>query len=423
MKKYIFLLFLFTAGTIAAQEVLDKVVAVVGDEIILRSELEFRINVLASKRNIDPQNEDVKKSVLQEMIGEKLLYAQAELDSIEVSDQEINQQLDYQMNYFIQQLGSEERVEQMYGMSIERIKRELREDVRKNLMTQRVQQQKFAQIDVSRKDVEDFFTQYKDSLGLIPEKYTISHIFINPNEGEQVKKKAREFASALLDSIKAGKDFAQLAKEYSDDPGSARLGGDLGFVKRGLFYPEFEAAAFALKPGQISGIVESPVGYHIIELLERRGESIHTRHILIKVKSDDKTDLNAITFLTQLRDSVLSGDSTFSYYAKKYSDDKETAPRGGELGVYELNQLDKNLKNQVVNLSEGEISFPKRLDVGGGNYGFHIVRLDKKVPAHNPSLERDYDEIKRIAQFRKRQELYVDWIEEIKDNVYWEVKI
>ncbi len=419
----LFLIFIFAISLISAQEVIDRVVAVVDNEVILKSELDLQVNYEAVQRNLDPNNNDLRKQILNLMIDEKLLYAQAELDSIEISDDEVDRQLDYQLNYFIQQYGSRERVEEIYGMSIERIKREQRNDVRKKLMAQRVQNQKFANVSVTRREVTEFFDTYKDSLGFIPEKFTLAHIFINPKATEKVKEQTYALARSLLDSLKNGADFAELAKRYSDDPGSAAQGGDLGFVKRGVFFPEFESAAFALQDGEISDVVESPVGLHIIELLERRGESIHTRHILLKFKSDDEADLKAIETLNDIRDSVRTGKNTFEYYAAKYSDDKETAKFGGELGTFEAGQLDKTLLDQVYKLEEGEIGFPKRLELDANTYGYHIVKLIKRVPEHKPSLEQDYNDIKRLAEFQKKQKLYDRWIKEIKDKIYWEIRI
>ncbi|MCL6100299.1 MAG: peptidylprolyl isomerase, partial [Bacteroidetes bacterium] len=284
MRKLLIALLLMTCS-INAQQMLDKIVAVVDNEIILKSELDFRANYEAAQKNLNPADTTLRKQILNSMIEEKLLYAQAELDSITVTDDQVKQQLDYQINYFIQQYGSKERLEQIYGMPLEKLKRTLQDDTRKSLMAQMLQQKKFGQVEASRKEVEDFFATYKDSLGIIPEKFHIAHIFQNPKTGERVKKKARDFAESLLDSLKKGADFATLAKNIQTIPGSAAQGGDLGFVKRGVFYPEFEAVAFSLAPNQISGVVESPIGFHIIQLLERRGESIHCRHILIKIKS------------------------------------------------------------------------------------------------------------------------------------------
>ena len=191
-------------------------------------------------------------------------------------------------------------------------------------MIQKLQQKNFGNIDVSRREVEEFFNKFKDSLGVIPEKVGIAHIFRNPKTTGAAKAKAKAFAEKILDSLRHGADFAEMARKYSEDPGSAAHGGDLGFVKKGVFYPEFEAAAFALKPGQISDVVESPVGFHIIQLIEKRGESIHTRHILIKIKSDEDADLKTIELLSNIRDSVIKGHGTFSEYAKKYSEDESS---------------------------------------------------------------------------------------------------
>ena len=422
MKKIFFLVACFSLAAFS-QEVLDRVVAVVDNEFILKSELEFQTNLLAAQRQLDPKSPELQKQVLNAIIEEKLIYAQANFDSITVTDEEISSRIDYQIEVFKQQYGSTERIEQVYGMSIEKIKRELRDEVEKNLMIQKLQQKNFAFVEASRREVEAFFNNYKDSIGVIPEKLKISHIFRNPKSSAANKQKYRAFAQAILDSIKAGTDFAEMAKKYSEDPGSAVHGGDLGFVKRGLFYPEFEAAAFSLQTNQISDLVESPVGYHIIQLLERRGESIKTRHILIKIKLDEQADLNTISFLTEVRDSIVRKFGSFSEFAKKYSEDNETAPFGGELGTFFINQLDKQLLDVVSKLKEGEISFPRRVEYSEGNYGYHIVYLEKRIPQHLANLELDYNEIKKLADDYKKQKKYREWIESLKEKIYWEIRI
>lgn len=423
MKYTIALFIMFITSLSFGQEVLDRVVAVVDNEIILQSELDFQAGVFATQRQVDVNTPGLKKQILNSMIDEKLIYAQAELDSINVTDDEINQRIDYQINMFTQQYGSVANIEKIYGMSIDKIKRELRDDVRKSIMTQRLQEKNFSKVEASKREVEEFFATYKDSIGIIPEKVHLFHIFQNPKASEKLKKKFYEKAVALLDSIKDGKDFAELAKKYSDDPGSAAQGGDLGFVKKGVFYPEFEEAAFKLNTGQISGVIESPIGYHIIQMLEKRGESIHTRHILVKIKADENADLQTIEFLTDLRDSVLKGKGSFQDYAKKYSEDKETAPFGGELGTYYINQLDKALLDVVGKMKEGEISYPKRLEYGPGTYGYHIVWLKSRIPQHKADLTADYNEIKKLADDNKKQKEYDKWIESLKQKIYWEVRI
>ncbi len=408
---------------LSAQEAIDKIVAVVDNEIILQSELDFQTGIFASQRQLDPNTPGLKEQLLNSMIEEKLIYAQADLDSITVTEDDINQRIDYQINSFVQQYGSIANIEKIYGMSIDRIKRELRDEVRKSLMSQRLQEKNFGKVQASRREIEEFFNTYKDSIGTIPEKVTIFHIFQNPKASEKLKKIFYDKALSLLDSIKAGADFSELAKNNSDDPGSAAQGGDLGFVKKGVFYPEFEEAAFKLNVGELSGVVESPVGFHIIQLLEKRGESINTRHILIKIKADENADLQTIDFLSSLRDSIQKGVGTFQEYAKKYSEDKETAPFGGQLGEFYISQLDKALLDAVGKLKQGDIGFPRRLEYAPGTYGYHIVWLQSRIPQHKASLTDDYAEVKKLADENKKQKEYTKWIETIKSKIFWEVRI
>ncbi len=423
MKILLIILFTFFTSFLFSQETIDKVVAVVDNEIILQSELEFQTSIYASQRGMDPKSPELKKQILNSMIDEKLVYAQAELDSIIISDEEISQRIEYQIQMLKQQYGSVENIEKMYNMTIEKIKRELREDVRKNLMVQRLREKNFAPVEASRREVEEFYYSFKDSLGMIPEKLRIYHIFRNPKTTDRLKKQYFDFANSILDSIKRGASFEEMAKKYSEDPGSKAYGGDLGFVKKGVFYPEFESAAYSLETGDISDVIETPVGYHIIELLERRGESIHTRHILFKFKTDANADLETIEFLTAIRDSIINGTNTFQFYAKKFSEDKETAPFSGDLGTFYINQVDKNLLDVVSKLKQGEISFPKRIDYGQGTYGYHIVFLLSRIPQHPASLEEDYAELKRLADEYKKQKQYDKWLSSLKDKIYWEVRI
>ncbi|HSL89817.1 MAG TPA: peptidylprolyl isomerase [Ignavibacteriaceae bacterium] len=423
MKIKLFAILFFCISVNYSQEVLDRVVAVVDNEVILQSELEFQTSIFAAQRQIDPQTTGLRDQILNSMIEEKLIYAQANIDSVIISEEEVNQRIDYQIELFKQQYGSVSKIEQIYGMSIDRIRRELRDDVRKSLMSQRLQEKNFGSLQSTRREVEEFFAIYRDSLGMIPEKVHIYHIYRNPKTSDLAKKEYFDKAQQILDSIKAGADFAELAKRYSEDPGSAAQGGDLGFVKRGVFYPEFEAAAFRLQQGELSDVVESPVGFHIIQMLERRGESINTRHILIKIKSDDAADLRTIEYLSDVRDSLVNGLAKFEDLAKRHSEDKDSAPFGGELGVYYLNQLDKNLLDAVGRLKAGEISFPRRIEYAAGSYGYHIVYLKSRIPEHKANLEDDFNEIKKLADDLKRQKEYEKWIAEIKEKIFWELKI
>jgi peptidyl-prolyl cis-trans isomerase SurA len=420
--KILFFFFLF-AIPLFCQQIIDKVVAVVDNEIIMQSELQFQVSLVASQRKISPETPGLKSQVLKAMIEDKLVYAQANIDSITVTDEEVDNRINYQIQMFTQQYGSKEKVEQAYGMSIEKIKRELRDDVKKNVMVQKLQEKNFSGIDASRREVEEFYYKYKDSIGVIPDKVKLSHIYRNPKSSNEQKQKYYDITKGILDSINHGTDFSIMAKRYSQDPASAVNGGDLGFVKRGVFYPEFESAAFALNIGQISNIIESPAGYHIIQLLEKRGEAIHTRHILIKIKNDEQADLRTIEFLTEVRDSIIRKLDTFDNYAKKYSEDKESNAFGGDLGTFYVSQLDKNLSDIVSKLKEGEISFPRRIEYGADNYGYHIVYLEQKIPQHVANIENDYQELKKLADEYKKQKMYEKWIGELRNKIYNEVRI
>ncbi len=419
--KITYLVLLFTIS-LFPQKIADRIVAVVDNEIILQSEVDFQTNLLAAQRKLDPNDPELKKRVLNSMIEDKLVYAQADIDSIKISEEEINQRIEYQINVFTQQYGSIEKIEQVYGMSLSKIKRELRDDVKKNLMVQKIQQKKFGNVNATRREVERFYYQFKDSLGIIPEKVRIAHIFRKPEASKETIKKYYDFANAIRDSIINGADFAIMAKKYSEDPASASKGGDLGFVKKGVFYPEFEAAAFALKVGEVSPVIETPVGLHIIQLLEKRGEAIHTRNILIKIKKGDEADFRAINFLNALRDSIVRFNKSFKEMAKKYSEDDNSKNFGGDLGTFYLNQLDKSTLDVVAKLGEGEISFPRRFEFGRGNYGYNIVLLKKRIPQHSADLLKDYNELAKLATEYKKQQKYKQWISDLKNKIYWQIK-
>ncbi|MBE2278932.1 MAG: peptidylprolyl isomerase [Ignavibacteriaceae bacterium] len=423
MKIKSFLLILVLQIIVFPQQYLDRVVAVVEREIILQSELDFRAEQEAKQKNISPQTPGLKMSILNSMIDEKLLFAQAEFDSVIVSEQEINAQVEYQINYLTELVGSRENLEKTYGMSIDRIRGELRDGARKNLMIQRLIDTKFGRIEASRREIEMFFEKYKDSLGTFEAKVTLSHILKIPNTSEAMARKSYDFALSLLDSLKNGADFASLAMKYSDDSASGKFGGDLGIRKRGDFVPEFEAAAFSLKDGEISGIVKSQFGYHIIQMVERRGGSINVRHILVGIKPDPNSDNEIISLLTDIRDSITRFGQDFSVMAKKYSDDERTKNLGGLLGSFYTSGLTPELKTALEDLkNKGDITFVKPLPIPGVGTGYHIVRLDERIPRHKPDLDIDYDEFKKLASEEKKANLVNEMLENAKKIFFWEIK-
>lgn len=421
--KKVILGFLIFCSMGFSQEVIDKVVAVVDNQFILLSELEFQTQLIAYQRKLNPNDPALKKMVLNSLIEEKLMLAQAEIDSIRVTEDEVNRQLDFQIENFIQQFGSKEKLEQAYNRPLEKIRRELREEIRNNILIQKVQDAKFGRLEVSRYEVEQFYNQYKDSIGLVPEEVKLSQIFIQAKLSESDKMFLVNKLRAILDSIKNGGDFADFARRYSEDPNTAKAGGDLGFVRRGLLVKEFEEVVFTMKEGEISDIIESPFGFHIAQLLERRGESVRVRHILLKLQTSPESEQKIINFLNAIRDSVMNGLNSFGYYARIYSEDKATAPFGGEMGKIPVAELDADLRNLISKMKEGEVSKPRKLVVSKDMYGYQIIYLEKRIPEHYPDLNLDYERISQLALFHKRQKVYRDLIDQLKKQVYWEIRL
>jgi peptidyl-prolyl cis-trans isomerase SurA len=413
-------LFLLLAAGASAQT-LDRIVAVVDRDVILESELNAQVQFFIMNNRVDPGTPGLKEQVLESMINEKLIVAKAVEDSITVSEDEVRQQLDATIQQRVQQVGSEKRLEELYGMPLSRIRREFRDEMRKSLIANRLQQQRFGITQISRREVEEFFAHYRDSLGTVPEEVELAHIYIEPKPSEAARAAARQKMQTLLDSLNAGVDFGELATRHSQDPGSAGQGGDLGFVRRGLFLPEFESVVFSLAEHQRSGIVQTKYGLHIIELLERRGESVRARHILLRVERTPTDDDSTVAFLQSLRTRALAGED-FASLARRYSEDKETAPIGGSLGTVELSQIEKAFYATVASLNQGEISQPVKLSAGN-SAGYHIVWMKKRTPEHPASLEQDYPRIETLALNFKRNREYLAWLQELRGNIYWESRL
>ncbi|HAV24522.1 MAG: hypothetical protein A2X67_13495 [Ignavibacteria bacterium GWA2_55_11] len=415
------LLLLFCSVALAQNtQVLDRIIAVVDKEIITESELNDRVTLVAMQNKLDAKAPGLRSEVLDGMITEKLVLAQALIDSIEVTDDEVTRALDQQVQNFVRQVGSEARVEQMYGKPISRIKREYRDQIRQQLLVQKVRQQRESGLQVTRRETEEFFTAYKDSLPQVPEEFFLSHVFVIPSPDSAVDRATRMKLKAILDSIRAGGDFADFARRYSID-GTAASGGEMPWAKRGEYVREFEEAVFSLQPGQISDVVKTQYGYHIVRLEERRGESVRVRHILLRIERGPESDSTAVRFLSLLRDSALHG-KPFADLARSHSEDEETKAIGGDLGAVTADQLVPEFSAVVLPLNDGEISPPARASIGS-SYGWHIVWLRKRVAAHAMNLEQDFERVSQVALYMKRNRLNTEWVEEMKRTIYVDVRL
>ncbi len=417
MVRILFLIFVFNLTAFAQGKVIDRIIAIVGNEVILESDLNYQTYIFAIQNNLRLDDPNLKRYVLQEMINDKLVLAKAIVDTIVVSDDEVEKQIDAQIQGLIRQYGSERRLEEMYGMPIGRIKREIREDVRKRLMIEKLKQQKFGMMTLSGYEVEKFYETYKDSLPEVPDMVELYHIMMIPKPVDSVEQAVYQKARAILDSIRSGGDFAYFARVYSEDRATAGDGGDLGWVRRGMFVREFEEAVFRLQEGQVSDVVRTPFGYHIIQLIERRGEQVHPRHILFKASLTEESDKIVISKLEEIRYKIVSKQAKFEDMAKKFSEDENTKLQGGYLGMIEVDELEPELREVVNSLNEGEISQPVKMKYGN-SYAYHIVLLKKKVPAHKMNLKDDYMRIYQYALIEKQNKEYQKWIDGLRKEVY-----
>lgn len=398
---------------------LDKIIAIVGDEIIMESDLNSALMILTYQNpRLNPKDPSLRKQVLDNLINTKLMIAKAIQDSITVSDEEVNQYLDFWISEEVRRYGSEKRLEDVYGISITRLKLEYRDEVQKRLLAQKLQQQKFANVTVTPKEVEEFFEKYKDSIPEIPDQVELYHIVKEVEAITSSKSDIFDLAKRVRDSIIAGGDFADFARRYSADPGTRNEGGNLGWFERGKLYPEYEKAAFNLQIGEISLPVETPFGFHIIQTLDKKKDAVLTRHILFQIGLSNEDIERTKKFLSDLAERVKAGEN-FEELAKKYSDDKETKGFGGFLGKINVSDI---TSAEIVNLPVGGITPPMLYKTEGAKTSYHIVYKKRFIPKHTPKLPDDYKQIEKIALFFKQEKLFQEWIEKLKQEIYWVIK-
>lgn len=417
------LLALFVCTTATGQESrqpIDRVVAVINDEIILQSEVDMQAQYFAYSNRLYSVSNDLWNDVLKNLVSSKILLAKAKLDSIRVPASQIDAELDQRIDYLISRLGSETAVRDYYGKSILQIRNELRESVQKERMVNTIKQKEFGSLSITRPEVEEFYQQHLDSMPVIPASADLYQIFILPDQTDEAKQKAVQKITAIRDSIKNGIPFADLAKRHGED-GTAARGGELGFFKRGELVPEFEEAAYKLEPGQMSDVVETEFGYHLIQMIERRGETINTRHILIRADRASLDHDAAVKKLSGWREDILAGRETFQNLATIYSKD-EFARKGGYLGKIPMTDLTPPQLAIVNSLEAGSISQPAQISTESGQVGYHIVWVKSKLPEHRMNLELDFEELSSIALEKKRNDAFETWLEKAKSGIFIEVK-
>jgi len=401
----------------------DGVAAVVEDELILYSDVQQYARLQASQMGITPyknpeQYKQLEEEMLQSLIDQKIILAKAKEDSIEVKDREVDQMLQQQIDNMIQQAGSEAALRQAVGMNVRELKKEYREDVRKRLLVERYQQTKFSDVTVSRSEVEKFYKTYKDSLPEMPKRVNISHIVIKEKPNTLADSLAIAKLESIREQIQKGADFSAMAQKYSQDPGSRMNGGNLGFVARGTLVPAFEEKAFSLSPGEVSDIVKTEFGYHIIKLIDRRGEKIHVQHILIKPQVTEQDKNAIVNQLKEIRKEIKNG-APFDSLAREYSDDEDVGLNGGNLGWFNAKNLQIPAFKAVLDtMHVGEISQPFQTD-----FGWHILRLNNVKTGGKMTLKKNWVEIEQIALQQKQTEEYQRWLQDLRKQFYVNVKM
>jgi len=417
--------FLILSGLLLTQpregEEIDKIIAVVGNDIIMLSELNAQIMMFAQQDpSLSPNDPVARQRVLDMLINEKLVTMKAIEDSVMVTDEEIEAQWEQQLNEYVRHYGSVKRIEDIYGMSIDRMKHEFRDEIKKHLLSQKIKMMKFGDITVTQREVEDFYESYKDSLPDVPDQVELYHIVKNIHPKESTKETLYNLAMSVRDSIIKGGDFADFALRYSGDPGTQSEGGDLGWIQKGKLFPEFERAAIDLSEGQISNPTETPYGFHLIETLGLNKDSIHARHILFKFGQSDEDKNVVIDTLNYIKGLIESGQN-FEELAKMYSDEADSRGLGGFIGKFPLDNIPPSLAEVINKLETGGVSEP--LPYGSDpKPSYHILYKKSIIPAHKASVKEDYKELEGMAKSYKQSKVYQEWVQELRENMYWEIK-
>jgi len=423
---------LYFVSPIQAQEkpiIADKIIAKVDNYILLQSELEARYEQFLIENPKMKDDGGFKCKLFESLILNKVLLAKAEIDSVEVEDKDIQSQLNRRMEYFIQEAGSPEALETAYGKSLETLKEELKDQVKEQMTIEKMQREITKSIKITPQEVKEFFAKIPDdSIRTVPTEVEIGHIVkvaeVNKSQKQVIKNKLE----AIKERIQKGEDFAALAEKYSEDFGSGKRGGALGWHKRGELVPEFEAAIFRMKPNELSKVIESEFGFHLIQLIERRGNEYNSRHILLRAISA-KSDLDyAKSFLDSLRTVILADSISFETAAKDHSDDKMSAANGGYLmspvtgtRKIELPDLDSYIYQLVENyksLKLGQISEPLPYRTEDGKEAVRIIYYRTRTTPHRMNLIDDYPRIQNMALNQKRTEAVFKWFQKNRSQVF-----
>lgn len=427
--KKIFIAFLLCAASAGAMAqptgILDEIIAVIGENYVLRSDLETEYVQMKSQYTEVP--EDLRCMLFEQIMLQQLMLHKADVDSTYVGEEIIEAELDRRLRFYASQVGGDKKLEKYLGKSLLEYKEEIRPNLEKQLRIQEVQTALMKDIKVSPTEVRNFFEQIpKDSLPVFDSEVEVGQILMTPTASIYAKEYAYSTIEKLRKEILSGKrDFVTTASSYSDDPGSKLKGGELGYFERGQMVPQFEAMAFKLKKDTISPIIETDFGYHILQLIDRKGEKVNVRHILIKPKVLDDDKQQTKDFLINLTARIKADSISFCSAAAKYSEDEYTKDNCGmftnaSLGTnrMEITELEPDIALIVQKLNAGEISKPYEVPNPDGSSSYRIVYLKTEIEPHKADLKLDYQKIQAYALEKKKTDELKAWAERYRKTAY-----
>ncbi len=417
------------------QKVLDQIAAVVGDEIILKSEVDRLVMQRMQQEGQSSYSNDMWMGALNQVIDQAVLAEQARADTtITVTEEQVNQQLDRQIQQIVSQVGSKQRLEQIYGKSILELREDFRPDIREQILAQQLRGRKMRNIDITPSEIRTWFERIpQDSLPRLPATVRLAHVVRYPKPSEDAREEAREIITSIRDSIvTGGADFAEMARQFSEDPGSAPSGGRLEDVNLNDLVPEFAAIASRAPVGEVSQVFYNPSqsGYHILRVNERSGDVIDFNHILIRIDDSSADPTQTIEYLSAVRDTLLNYNVPFALMARRHSEEdrskqnggRVTDPQSGQRGLV-LNALGPSWRQTIDTLDTAEISKPAEVRLLNGDQAYHIVKLQRRMPAHRVGLDTDYARIKQFALQEKRNREMRKWLDKLREETYVDIRI
>ena len=424
MKLFFLNIILFISFSSYSQSI-DKIQAIIGSEILLTSDIENQYNQILSQGVIETEN--IRCDIIDELLLQNFLVHHAKIDStIEINQDEIDSEINNRISYFEKQLGSLAKVESFFNRSIESMEEELLYIVKDQFYTQKKQSKIISDVKITPNEVKEFYNQLEsEDIPLVPTKLELSQIVISPVLSEEKQQSIKDKLNNFRKRIYNGEDFKVLATLYSDDIVSANNGGELGFMKRGELVPEFERAAFKLKKDEISEVVESKFGFHIIQMIERRGEQINVRHILIKPKYSSLSLKNASDKINSIKADLDSSKISFDEALQLFSDD-ESKNNGGIIlnpkngtSFFTFDEIDPSIRYTVEKMKIGDISDPSlSKSQDGTQAAYRLIKLNNKIDEHKANVVDDFDLLKEYALANKKQKVLEKWVTDNINDTY-----